>query len=334
MLSNALEAPIAQPAEQTLLPEFSWVEIDSDPASWDKRVENRAHAMFSLSSVLRVHAHSRAQPMGILLPQADGGMLPIGALVRPKRGSRNLKTLAFPPLTETRDPELVKTLVAWLQSQGVSEIQIGSYTSGVEGYHLPGEGVEARQRLEFIWGLDASAEQRFRALRSNHRRKLQRLRQQPLTLRQLERFQPERLTQLRLQWGQRRELAFSWMQILEMYLHYRLLHRRLTRPGIGRLYGLYDQNSALLSLAYMLEVADTAFYMIGASSPAGYRMNASLRLFWDLAEHYQARGYQRLHFGGAPAEAVSEQHAEHGVLRFKAGFGIEPISRTTLSIKQ
>jgi hypothetical protein len=290
--------------------------------------------MFSISPVLRAHARGGAQPSGIVLPRPDGSAVPIGALVRWARGSRSLSTLAFPALATTGDPELVRAFCTWLFAQGITEIKIGSFTSGVEGYSLPAAEVTLHERMEYAWPLTSSAEQRFRALRSNHKRKLQKLRKEPLVLRKLRRYQPEQLTKLRLQWGRRRALSFSLLEVLRLYQYHRFLHRHLTLQGVGHLYGLYDGDGALLSLAYMLEVDDTAFYMIGASSPAGYQQSASLRLFWDLAEHYQSKGFRTLHFGGVPAAAASEAHAEHGVLRFKAGFGVEPISRTSLSIKK
>lgn len=334
MITNALEVPITQQDVRPLLPDFRWFEITSDPEGWGRIIENQTLGMFHTGPLLRAHADGRAQPIGILLPQPDGSTLPIGGLITPMGSHRSFKTLAFPPLAATEDPELVKTLTTWLFAQGVKKIEFGSFTCGVEGYSLPTVETALRLRQEFIWSLEISPEERFRALRSNHRRKLRKLRQEPLELRRLERFQAERMAQLRVQWGQRRALSFSMLEMVQMYMYYRRLHRHLTRAGVGHLYGLYDQEGGLLSLAYMLEVGEMAFYMIGASSPAGYRLNASLRLFWDLAKQYQSQGYRYLHFGGVPAAATSKQHEEHGVFRFKAGFGIEPISRTTLLIQQ
>lgn len=333
MISNALDASIPREA-RSALPAFDWFDIAADAAGWDYLAAGQPHSLFNSSAMLQAHAGRGSRPLGIVLPRSDGSVLALGGVACLDRKRRSWSCLAFPPLAATDDPDLVKTLIAWLQARGIRRIKLGSYTSGVDGYHLPTGDAVAHQRMEFIWSLETTPEARFKALRSNHKRKLQRLRKQPFQLRKLRRWQAVHMTRLRLQWGQRRALNCGIVQLMDIYLHYRQLQRCLTRAGIGHLYGLYDEQQRLLSLAYMLEAGDMAFYMIGASSAAGYRHNASLRLFWDLAEQYQARGFRCLHLGGVPAAARSAAHEEHGVQRFKAGFGIEPIGRTSLLIGQ
>lgn len=311
--------------------DFQWFDVESDPAGWDALVRRGRTGIFHLSAVLQAHANRHARPVGILVRRTGQPNLAIGGICR--RRQQRFDTMSFPALAASETPALVKSLTQWLTSEGYTTIKLGSFGSGVEGYRLPTAAVCA-ERLEFPWDLRQTSEQRFRSLRSNHKRKLQKLCKESYSLRAIGRMQPELMTWLRLQWARRRGQAFSLRELVEMYRHHRMMHDSLAGAGLGHLYGLYDGDDALLSLAYMLEADGVAFYMIGASSPAGYDVNASLRLFWDLAERYAKQGFSCLHFGGVPAAAVTHGHDEHGVFRFKAGFGIEPLSRTSLSIKQ
>jgi hypothetical protein len=333
MISNALDISAVLDESAVKSSDFEWFDLAGDPNGWNALVWQRA-SLFHLGPVLAAHAFGAAVPRGILLCGAGDAPVPIGGLVRESGGAKSFSSLSFPSLEATGDAGLVESLTEWLFAEGFNSIEIGSFDGGAEGYRLP-EHVSVRERLEFVWDLRESAQQRLRALNSNHKRKLQKLRKRDdLELREIGGLQPELLTWLRVQWARRRERAPGLRQILEMYGYHRFLHTRLTRQGVGHLYGIYDADNTLLSAAYMLETGDSAFYMIGASSPAGYQLNASLRLFWDLAERYQSRGVRRLHFGGVPAAALEESHDEHGVLRFKAGFGIEPARRLSLSIRK
>lgn len=313
---------------------FSWFETSQDPAAWDRLVGHGPQRMFNMSFLLNAHATGGSSSAGIVLQRPGGQRVPMGVLISEAHARKSLRMLTFPSLASTGDPDLVVALSEWLFTQEIKEIQLDSYTGGAEGYRLPASGVSVRDRLEFEWNLRDSAEQRFRALRSNHKRKLRRLLTQPLELRKIERYRAEQMTRLRIQWERRRTMSSGFHRVARMYLYHRFLHRKLTQPGIANLYGLYDTAGRLLSLAYMLEVDDRAFYMIGASSVEGYKINSSLRLFWDLAHLYGSRDYALLNLGGVPAEAISTGHEEHGVFRFKAGFGIGSTIRTSLSIKK
>lgn len=313
---------------------FEWFEIADDPSGWDRLFEQRPQGMFNLSSVLDAHARGGSARKGIVFRGSDGRSIPMGALVGGRQRQRSLRMLTFPSLESTESPELLVSLSDWLLAQGIDDIQLWSFTGGVEGYRMPANCVSSQDRLEFEWDLQGSHEQRYRALRNSHKRKLKRLLNEPLELRRIGRYRAEKMTRLRLQWHRRRTVPASFLHIIRLYWYYRFLHRKLTQAGVANLYGLYGKHGELLSLAYMLEVDDVAFYMIGASSADGYGLNSSLRLFWDLAAFYSERKYRLLNLGGVPAAAMADSHEEHGVFRFKAGFGIESTIRTSLSIKK
>ncbi|RFA25160.1 hypothetical protein CAI21_19900 [Alkalilimnicola ehrlichii] len=310
--------------------EFRWHDIDADPLAWDRLVSETRQSLFHLSRLLRVHAFGRTRRRGVILSYRGYPMAVVGGLVRRETNGDAFESLCFPSLMRGRD-DLLEALIGWLRDQGISKVRFGSFSGGVEGYPLDCSSFAVSERLEFPWEISEGTEALRRKLRSNHKRKLNKLDRRKLTLKAVDRRQAWLLTCARAQWAQRKGQRLQVREFLHMYRYHRLLHKHLTTAGIGNLYGLYDEQERLLSLAYMLEYSDLSFYMIGASSPEGYRINASMKLFWDMARFYSEQGFRYLHLGGVPSAALAEQHDEHGVYRFKQGFGVTPAVRLTLS---
>lgn len=309
---------------------FEWFDIDRRPSEWDAQVRAVDQGLFHLSHMLSAHAFGRARRRGIVVRCGSGVAAVLGGLWYRDAHGEHFQTLSFPAPTGERLARLLPELLDWLRQQGVVGIRIGSFESGVENYPLGDGAWSIEERLEFPWRLDQDESERMRALRSNHKRKLKSLLKRELRVREIQRFQAEHMTWLRLRWAHRRGRRLGLRELFGLYRYYSMLQTNLTRPGLAKLYGLYDQENCLLTMAYMLESGSAAFYMIGASSMAGYRIGASVRLFWDLAGMYAERGLGVLNLGGVPKAALDESHDEHGTFRFKADFGIEPVRRATL----
>ncbi len=311
--------------------DFHWHDIEADPQAWDRQLASLRQSLFNLSALLSVHAFGNARRRGVLLCRHGRPLALLGGLVRETAAGVGFESLCFPTVTGADGDSLLADLVAWLQAQGIARIKFGSFSGGVEHYAVDRASFAVTERLEFPWDLSVSETARRKLLRSNHKRKLNKLGDQALQLTRIDRYQPWLMTRAHAQWAQRKGERPGWADLIKMYRYYRLLHGHLTRAGIGVLYGLYDGRGRLLSVAYMLEYGDLTFYMIGASSPEGYRISASMKLFWDMARLYSDKGFRYLHLGGVPGAALAEQHQEHGVYRFKQGFGITPALRLTLS---
>lgn len=304
---------------------FTWFDIDTDPDGWSRLSNGEGDLLFSREEVLSVHRFGDRRLCGIV---ADNDKRVIIGGMRTADG-KLFETLGFPGLDSTSSPGLLNELLSWIRRQGVTEIRLGSYNGGVDGYSRD-FSAEAVQRLEFVWDLRPTEQDRMSGIRSNHKRKLKKALNRGFRLQEISSRQALLLTRLRWIWEQRKGGQSGLRKIIGSWLYHRRLIRGLGGSGVGKLYGYYGPDGEILSVAYMLEYADTAFYMLGASSSAGYQQGASVAMFWDMSKMYANRGFSFLNLGGVPIEASSEGHEEYGVYRFKRGYGIEPVVRTSL----
>lgn len=310
---------------------FQWYDIERDPQGWDDRVAVMGESLFHRNAMLEAHQTGKAFRRGVLMRRGQHAVGLIGGLLLPGMGAASFQSLSFSRPRQELGRELPSELGEWLLRQGVTRIDLGSYDGGVEGY---GEGRVGMvtERFEFVYDLKRSEEERLRVANSNHRRKLKKSEREPMHLRRIELGPAMLMTRLNRSWARRKGERYGFSRVMHTYLFYRRLTGRLGRDGSANLYGLYDMRGTILSMAYMLERGGSSFYMIGASSNEGYERGAAVRLFWELARHYPQVGVHSMNFGGVPIGAREESHQEHGVYRFKQGFGVEPVVRKSLTI--
>jgi hypothetical protein len=313
--------------------QFEWYDIERDPSGWDEAVSAMGQNVFHRSAVLATEQWGRAVRRGVVVKRFGARLCVLGGLVTPLAMGGRFHALSFPPCAERAPADLPQRLTEWLLYQGVTDIRIGSFDGGVEAFAATARPSRSNERLEFIYDLTLSEEQRLRAANSNHRRKLRRSESDPMVLRRIDHRQAWTMMRLRATWGKRRGEHLSLKWLWRNYRYYHRLTTHLGQDSSARLYGLFSETSGILSMAYMLERDGASFYMIGASSEEGYKRGASVRLFFELARHYPGAGIRTMNFGGVPVEAREERHEENGVYRFKTGFGIEPTLRRSLTIE-
>lgn len=90
--------------------------------------------------------------------------------------------------------------------------------------------------------------------------------------------------------------------------------QQLAVPGMLALRA--DRGGATVGMTLWLVGGDTAYYHLGASTPAGYQLSASYALFAAAFDHLSELGVHRVDLGGS----AGAQHREDGLLRFKGGW--------------
>ena len=66
-----------------------------------------------------------------------------------------------------------------------------------------------------------------------------------------------------------------------------------------------------------------AHLLYGASSGKGYELNASFAAVWRMVEYFKERGHRAMSLGSVVRTAENSTDPDHGLYRFKAGFGGE-----------
>ncbi|HTO73776.1 MAG TPA: GNAT family N-acetyltransferase, partial [Gemmatimonadales bacterium] len=77
-----------------------------------------------------------------------------------------------------------------------------------------------------------------------------------------------------------------------------------------------------------------AFYVLGGSTPEGYKASASAWLHWKIMQTLWPAGVRVYNLGGAAVEgAVDPTHPGHGLHRFKSGFAPREVIRRGISFE-
>jgi lipid II:glycine glycyltransferase (peptidoglycan interpeptide bridge formation enzyme) len=86
------------------------------------------------------------------------------------------------------------------------------------------------------------------------------------------------------------------------------------------------EGEEVLSAALIGWAGARAFYVTGGSTPAGYESAAAFWMHWSIMLRLREAGLQVYNLGGVPADAAEEGHVQHGLFRFKRGFGGSPVA--------
>jgi hypothetical protein len=82
-----------------------------------------------------------------------------------------------------------------------------------------------------------------------------------------------------------------------------------------------------------LEFGGSAYYLVGGTSAEGYTCKAVFALFAHTIERLIGQGCSELNLGGVGVDVQDEQHVDHGLYRFKAGFGSTVLTLRDVEIR-
>lgn len=306
---------------------LEWHLADTQPPQWSAWVRACGGGVFHTSAGLLVDAPPGTPLYGWLASEGDvvaGVTLGSQYSCRFARQARHFHAPTLPALAPGVDPERALSMLRdRLMARGIAETVIGSYDAG---YTAVGD---APRRLEYIVQIpsdgDISAQ-----LSSTHRRHLRRGDRDGWSYRLLtgaeataavlgvQESTAQRATTLRR--GFTPAQGTTWSAAVAPSL-------TDPNPDYGLVVAGAYQGDALLASILVGWAAERAFYLIGGSTPDGYRRGAAVwlhgRMIRMLAEH----GVRTYNLGGTPLEAELESSPAHGLYRFKTGFGVHPVER-------
>ena len=100
---------------------------------------------------------------------------------------------------------------------------------------------------------------------------------------------------------------------------YGIMARTLFPSGarlfLGRLEG------EVVSSILVCTSGSQAYYFLGGTNARGLAANAATLVMWEISCRLYESGFEVLNLGGVPARATDPDSAEHGLFRFKDGWG-------------
>ena len=213
--------------------------------------------------------------------------------------------------------------------RGWQRAEIESFDGPSPPPDLAALGCATRERYEFLLDLASGEEARFAALKASHRRKIRDAEKAGVTV--ADETGAPAVALLRELQGHTQERRGGRGE--EMRLpdegQYRRLAETFVAGGGGRLFvGRREGRplSVILCAASSGEAAagaraGRAYYLMGGTSPEGFECNAAALVLWRASVLLAGRGVAILNLGGVPREAEEAGHPQHGLFRFKEGFG-------------
>ena len=296
-------------------------------------------AGWRLSSVLPAHWSDAARDLGASFfhtPQSALTMLPAGQLVfaelvsngetvgialgvgsecRLSRAPRHFHFGTYPVFTPEIDRErALHGLVALLGKHGAAVISMDSFDSAY-GTTSGVLGKAGRLRCEHVVAL-GDPEVVRQKFSSTHRRHVNRGLREGWSVRLVEGQVAEGLLN-EVQQNAAERNGYQTSQLRRELGH---LTRDADQRWGMRCYAAFRDDVALAAVLVGW-CGQRGFYLIGGSTPEGYQVSAAVWLQWRVMADLCTMGVRFYNLGGTPVEAEAAPHPQHGLYRFKTGFG-------------
>ncbi len=306
------------------------------PAHWDRTVLRAGGTVFH-SSAMGAAALVRGEEPWYLHLHREGRTvaLAVGAAIRstPRFWGRRQDELAFqtmPQLTRARTEtrrDVVAAIRTFARANGFGRISLSSYADVQpdETPTLEWDGLTLAPRLEFRVPLAACPDASLDGMRSGHRQNIRRALRNGLefvedssvtgamALRELQDVTYGRQSR------RGNHDAHAWaVEDYRIVMSAYLAHRAIRFWFVMR-------DGRPLSGAGIMIFGPRAYYLLAGTSEEGYDCHAAYAMMGHLIPYLITHGVRELNFGGMAVGTEAEDHIEHGLYRFKTGFGANVI---------
>lgn len=300
------------------------------PPGWDCRVAAAGGNVFHSAAYGRVIAGSGKEPWFLELLEGD---TPVGFAVAGGARSRlpvfgvwrsQLALNTTPLLRDGLDlREAMQAIMAFARRERFGRLDCSAFASPNPEATRTLEDLDfsLRPRLEFRVPLQDSLERMMTDMSSQHRRNLRKAMSQGFTLREDSTMDGALLLR-RLQnatYGRRWQLGHTHARPMPWGAYRQLMESWLETGSIR--FWFVERNGKALSALGILTFGERAYYLVGGTGIEGYRVNAPFAAFGHVIEALYDAGVTELHLGGVPADAHRPDSPDHGLYRFKRGFG-------------
>lgn len=224
------------------------------------------------------------------------------------------------PLASNREQGLVD-LEILLRGLGVSEFQLNSFAfDGGSPIHLAPLGYAERARYEFVLSLEQGIDAAWRGTRPTLRNDLRRFERSGVVcstrsdhgiVSALHGIEQETALRHRAQGKEVSPMREA---------SYELLWETLVAAGRASVY-LAEKEGEPIASVVIGRCGLKAYYLFGGATPAGLALNAPKGLLWFAIQCEYEQKVREFNLGGMAASAAQPASLDHGLYKFKSGFG-------------
>jgi hypothetical protein len=222
--------------------------------------------------------------------------------------------------TAAADTALARAIVELAKTSNWASVELDSYDGPSPPPDLAALSFSVRERYEFLLDTSGPTETRFAALKSSHRRKVRDAEKSGVVVADETGATPlPLLRELQGHTQERREKRGEEMDLPDPESYARL-EKSFVAGGGARLF-VGRKEGTPLSAVLCGAHGTRAYYFMGGTSPEGFECNAATLVLWRASDLLAQRGVASFNLGGVPRSAELAGDAQHGLFRFKEGFG-------------
>ena len=208
-----------------------------------------------------------------------------------------------------------------LRRRGVSEFQLNSFAyNGASPIPLVPLGYAETARFEFALSLDQGTDAVWRGVRSTLRNDIRRFERSGVVCRvRSDRGVVSALHGIELETAARHRARGKQGNPMREAT-YEALWETLVKPGRVRVY-LAERDGVPIASVVIGVCGANAYYLYGGAITDGLSLNAPKGLLWFAIQQEYAEGVREFNLGGMSATAADPSSLDHGLYKFKTGFG-------------
>ena len=304
--------------------------VDAD--HWNQRIESLGGPMqLTTEWASFVCAKDRLRPLFMAKDESGDFIVAIAYLSSSKTWpvSRwpSASADCIPLASDRRDA--LACLERILRKRGACRLQLNSFAyDGVSPIQLAPLGFTPSERFEFMLSLDDGIDGAWRHTRPTLRNDIRRFERSEATCRirtdhalvgDLYSIEQETASRHRLQGKTGNPMRAST---------YELLWENLVQPGRVHVY-IAESDGLPIASAVIGCCGAKAYYLYGGATLLGLSLNAPKGLLWFAIQNEYEQGVREFNLGGMAASAAQPDSVDHGLYKFKSGFGAS--ERTCIS---
>lgn len=244
---------------------------------------------------------------------------------RPLAWARDLLSLASPPAltTEVTRLEAHAALAAFARREGCAQLVVHSFGDPRPGDAFPpaDERVQLAPRLEYRVPIGPDFPTTLARMSATHRRKIRKLMEAGFTFE--EHSTVDGALRVHAAHAQTFERRFARGEDQGAVWDLEDFRRRMgayLRHGIIRFHFTLLEGRTLSAIGTM-RFGRTAYYLVGGTTPEGIERQSGFAMFAETIQRLIGEGVTEFNLGGTGIHAREEGDAEHGLHRYKAGYG-------------